>query len=106
MKKVLTVALLGFFVAAAGAQTRCVAKEFAQYKEQLTTGKGRYNLPLDYCVADLRQAGWSSSSQPYADCLSEMGKMKDAMLGARQPKLLAYAEAGCNGDHPLDPVKK
>lgn len=94
--------LLGTMVSTAFGQLRCVNKEYAQYKQQVATVNGRYNMPLDYCIAEVRQGMWDSSSQPYADCAAEMEKMRDAMIGARLQKLVKFAEAGCQGKHPLN----
>jgi hypothetical protein len=94
--------LLAMMGCSASAQKRCVAKEFAQYKQQVSTADGRHNIPIDYCIAEIRQRLWSYSSQPYADCAAEKEKMRDAMVGAKLHKLVKFAEDGCRGKHPLD----
>ncbi|WP_293222275.1 hypothetical protein [Ottowia sp.] len=99
--RAMMVLLLAATTGPAFAQKRCVAKEFAQYKQQVSTSVGRHNIPIDYCIAEVRRGLWSYSSQPYADCTAEMEKMKDAMVGAKLPRLVRYAEGGCKGKHPM-----
>lgn len=37
------------------------------------------------------------------DCVQERGKIVDALLAAREPKLVQWAQAGCVGDAPGRP---
>jgi hypothetical protein len=94
------------WVAPALAQSHCVTKEYAQYKDQLRTADGRWNLPLDYCMADIHQGLFDTSSTAHAECAAEMSKMRDAMVAAGLSTLVKFAEARCEGAHPLAKAKK
>ena len=89
MRSVAAVACLTFAFAPLAAAQVCDNKEYAQLKDEAKTQFGRVSLAQDHCR--LAKLG---------ACRQDQTKIADALVAAKDPKVVDWMLKGCAGEAP------
>lgn len=86
------------------AQSTCIPREYAQYKDEAKTRLGRHDVATAACIYEIRRETFTLNGQRRAadQCEAEVAKARDALAAAKDPKAVAFLQGGCKSDYLAD----